>query len=197
MGKRKGGKGSEEPVIAGRSIDFLGYVFSRENVRLRKTVKHNFAVKVKRTKSETRLKQVKASYWGWCKWGHCRHLWRTITNNDMSFAEKGIKANKKTKDGKKYFSVKSVSISDVLNVPVTIVDFETGIYTSKGDDRYAVLFIKDGEQCKFVTSAFEIKNVLDQAREAEKNGQKIFPVENVIIRKRSFGDGKSSYYFDE
>lgn len=186
-----------EAVIIGRSIDYLGYVFSRENVRLRKSVKHKFAVKVKYTKNEQKLRQVKASYWGWCKWGKCRHLWNVITENDMSFAEKGIKANKRTKDGKKYFSVKSMSISDVLNVPVTILDFETGIRTSKGDDRYAVLFIKDGEQCKFVTSAFEIKNVLDQAREAEKAGQKIFPVENVIIRKRSFGDGKSSYYFDE
>lgn len=194
---RKGGKGREEPVIIGRSIDFLGYVFSRENVRLRKTVKHNFAVKIVQTKNETKLKQVKASYWGWCKWGNCRHLWRVITNNDMSFAEKGIRATKKTRDGKKYFSAKNVAITDVLNVPVTVVDFEAGIKTSKGDDRYAVLIIKDGEQCKFMTSAFEIKNVLDQAKEAEKNGQTIFPVENVIIRKRSFGDGKSSYYFDE
>ncbi len=196
MGKRSIEKDSEA-VIIGRSIDYLGYVFSRENVRLRKSVKHKFAVKVKYTKNEQKLRLVKASYWGWCKWGKCRHLWNVITENDMSFAEKGIKANKRTKDGKKYFSVKSMSISDVLNVPVTILDFETGIRTSKGDDRYAVLFIKDGEQCKFVTSAFEIKNVLDQAREAEKAGQKIFPVENVIIRKRSFGDGKSSYYFDE
>ena len=133
---RKGGKGREEPVIIGRSIDFLGYVFSRENVRLRKTVKHNFAVKIVQTKNETKLKQVKASYWGWCKWGNCRHLWRVITNNDMSFAEKGIRATKKTRDGKKYFSAKNVAITDVLNVPVTVVDFEAGIKTSKGDDRY-------------------------------------------------------------
>ena len=194
---RNGGKDSEEPVIIGRSIDFLGYVFSRNNVRLRKSVKCKFAVKVKTTKSEQKLRQVKASYWGWCKWGNCKHLWNVITNNDMSFAEKGIRANKKTKDGKKYFSAKNVAITDVLNVPVTVVDFEAGIKTSKGDDRYAVLIIKGGEQCKFMTSAFEIKNVLDQASEAEKAGQKIFPVENVIIRKRSFGDGKSSYYFDE
>ena len=78
-----------------------------------------------------------------------------------------------------------------------VVDFEAGIKTSKGDDRYAVLIIKDGEQCKFMTSAFEIKNVLELARDAEKDGQKIFPVENVIIRKRSFGDGKSTYFFEE
>ncbi len=195
---RKRGKGSEEPVIAGRSIDYLGYIFSRENVRLRKTVKHNFAVKVKRTRNETKLKQVKASYWGWCKWGRCRHLWRVITNNDMSFAAKGITASGKTKDGKKYFQVKSVSITDVLNIPIKVLDFETGITTSKGKDRYAVLYeTAAGEKCKFVTSAFEIKNVLDQARKAENEGKQIFPVENVIIRKRSFGDGKSTYYFDE
>lgn len=196
MEKREG-NGREEPVIKGRRIDYLGYVFSRENVRLRKSVKHNFAVKVKTTKSEQKLRQVKASYWGWCKWGNCKHLWNVITNNDMSFADKGIRATKKTKDGKKYFSAKNVAITDVLNVPVTVVDFEAGIKTSKGDDRYAVLIIKDGEQCKFMTSAFEIKNVLELARDAEKAGQKIFPVENVIIRKRSFGDGKSTYFFEE
>lgn len=194
---RKAGKGSEEQVMIGRSIDFLGYVFSRKNVRLRKTVKCKFAKKVKTTKSEQKRKQVKASYWGWCKWGNCRHLWKVITDNDMSFAEKGIRSSKKTRDGKKYFSAKSVAITDILNMPVTVVDFEAGIKTSKGDDRYAVLIIKDGEQCKFMTSAFEIKNVLELARDAEKAGQKIFPVENVIIRKRAFGDGKSSYYFEE
>lgn len=36
--------------------------------------------------------------------------------------------------------------------------------------------------------------MLDQAREAENNGQKIFPVENVIVKRRSLGDGKSAYY---
>ena len=39
--------------------------------------------------------------------------------------------------------------------------------------------------------------LLDQAREAENNGQKIFPVENVIVKRRSLGDGKSAYYFEE
>lgn len=183
----------------GRGIDFLGFVFSRNNVRLRKSVKHNFAIKVKKNKTnETRLKQVKAAYWGWCKWGRCRHLWKTITDNDMGFASKGIKPSSKTKDGKKYYQVKSVSITDILNVPITIIDFEVGITTSKGKDRYAVLYEDaSGERCKFVTSAFEIKNVLDQAHKAEEAGKQIFPVSGVIIRKRAFGDGKSSYYFDE
>lgn len=45
--------------------------------------------------------------------------------------------------------------------------------------------------------ALFLKDVLDQAREAENNGQKIFPVENVIVKRRSLGDGKSAYYFEE
>jgi len=191
-------KDKEEKVQIGRSIDYLGYVFSRENVRLRKSVKHKFAYKVKKTKNEAKLMQVKASYWGWCLWGNCRHLWRVITNNDMNFAEKGIRASGTTKDGKKYYQVKSVPITDILNIPITVLDFESGIQTSKGQDRYAILYTNaSGDKCKTLTSAFELKNVLDQAREAEKNGQKVFPVENVIIRRRSFGDGKSTYYFDE
>lgn len=116
----------------------------------------------------------------------------------MSFAQKGIRSSGTTKDGKKYYQVKTVPISDILNIPIKVIDFESGITTSKGSDRYAVLYeLPTKEVQKFLTSAFEIKNVLDQAREAERNGQQIFPVEGVIVRKRSFGDGKSSYYFDE
>ena len=48
-----------------------------------------------------------------------------------------------------------------------------------------------------VTNCYNLKDVLDQAREAENNGQKIFPVENVIVKRRSLGDGKSAYYFEE
>lgn len=55
----------------------------------------------------------------------------------------------------------------------------------------------DGQRSKFITNCYNLKDVLDQAREAENNGQKIFPVENVIVKRRSLGDGKSAYYFEE
>lgn len=53
-------------------------------------MKKNFARKVKRIKSRKRNREIRASYWGWCKWGDCKNLWRTITNNDMSFADRRI-----------------------------------------------------------------------------------------------------------
>ena len=56
---------------------------------------------------------------------------------------------------------------------------------------------QNGQRSKFITNCYNLKDVLDQAREAENNGQKIFPVENVIVKRRSLGDGKSAYYFEE
>lgn len=117
--------------------------------------------------------------------------------NDMSFADKGIKQSGRTKDGKKFFDVKETRLMDILNVPITVVDFETNVKTKQGEGRYCVLFEQNGQRSKFITNCYNLKDVLDQAREAENNGQKIFPVENVIVKRRSLGDGKSAYYFEE
>lgn len=186
-----------ENVVRGRRINFLGYCFTKDNDRMRKNMKKNFARKVKRIKSRKRNREIRASYWGWCKWGDCKNLWRTITNNDMSFADKGIKQSDRTKDGKKFFDVKETRLMDILNVPITVVDFETNVKTKQGEGRYCVLFEQNGQRSKFITNCYNLKDVLDQAREAENNGQKIFPVENVIVKRRSLGDGKSAYYFEE
>lgn len=49
----------------------------------------------------------------------------------MSFADKGIKQSGRTKDGKKFFDVKETRLMDILNVPITVVDFETNGRQSK------------------------------------------------------------------
>ena len=64
--------------------------------------------------------------------------------------------------------------------------------TKQGEGRYCVLFEQNGQRSKFITNCYNLKDVL-----AENNGQKIFPVENVIVKRRSLGDGKSAYYFEE
>lgn len=96
-----------------------------------------------------------------------------------------------------YKDVKETRLMDILNVPITVVDFETNVKTKQGEGRYCVLFEQNGQRSKFITNCYNLKDVLDQAREAENNGQKIFPVENVIVKRRSLGDGKSAYYFEE
>jgi hypothetical protein len=54
-----------------------------------------------------------------------------------------------------------------------------------------------GETVKFVTSAYSLKDVLDQCREKEDSGQKIFPVEGVEIQRKDVGGGKTSYKFHD
>ena len=49
----------------------------------------------------------------------------------MSFADKGIKQSGRTKDGKKFFDVKETRLMDILNVPITVVDFETNVKTKQ------------------------------------------------------------------
>lgn len=115
----------------------------------------------------------------------------------MSFAELGIKQRNRTVDGQKFFDVPETKLMDILNISMTIVDFQKNVTTKQGKDRYCVLCEYEGKKFKFITNCFNIKDVLDQAREAETGGRKIFPVENVIIRRRSLGEGKSAYYFEE
>ena len=197
-GRRKGAKGNAATV--GRPIDFLGYCFSRENVRLRKSIKKRFARKVKALKNPERKKQVLASYYGWCKWGRCAHLWNVLTDSYMSFADKGISGSTLTADGKRFFRNREVKAMDILNNPIVVVDFEKDIHTRHGDGRYAVLLHLAGETelLKLVTNSFSIKSVLDQAREHDEkfpSEPQVLPCETVL-KRRSIGDGKYDYYFE-
>ena len=181
----------------GRKIDFLGYQFTKEKTLLRKQMKKNFARKIKKIKSKKRRSEILASYHGWCKHGDCKHLWDVLTNNYMGFAKKGIKQSQRTKDGKKFFDVPPVRIMEILNVPITVIDFESNVKTKQGEDRVCVLIEINGVKKKFITNCFNLKDVLFQASELEKKGEKIFPVDEVIIRRKQLSEGKSAYYFDE
>lgn len=181
----------------GREMDYLGYCFTGERVRLRKSIKRRFARKMSKRPQEKKRQKVLASYHGWCKWADCRRLWNKLTDGDMSFATKGIRQSGLTRDGKKFFDARTQRISDILNVEITVLDFETGIRTKQGDGRYCVLFEADGRKGKFITNCYTLKDVLDEARKAEESGKKIFPVDGVVIRRREIGDGKSTYVFGD
>lgn len=204
MERRKRGDGGSVAAV-GREIDFLGYAFSRENMRLRKSIKKKFAAGIGRVKSRKRRKQIEDSYRGWCMYGRCRHLWKTITGKDMGFADKGITTVRGTlKDGKKFFDVRKVALSDITNMEMTVLDFQRNIETpdmrdhsKKNSDRYVVLvqLKSTGEKVKFITNAHSIKDVLDQCSELEDAGRTIFPVEGVAVKRKDLGGGRMSYQF--
>lgn len=174
----------------GRRIDFLGYCFTHDNIRLRKSIKQTFARKEKKIKSAERRREVRASYWGWCKWGNCRNLWNTITDNDMSFSELGISGRNTTKDGQRFFDIRKVRAMEILNVPITVLDFEPDIKTKNGGGRYAVKILFEQQEVKFITNSMTLKSQLDQVRELGK-----LPVQTKL-KKRDIGEGMTDYVFD-
>jgi hypothetical protein len=152
---------------------------------------------MKKIKSKRRKREVMASYWGWAIHANCRNLWNTLTENDMSFLDKGIRQRSQTKDGKKFFDVEVIKAIDVVNIPITVLDFQADVNTRQGDGRYCILIEMNGQRKKFITNSYNIKDVLDQARELEDKGQKIFPVENVVVKRKALGNGVTAYYFEE
>lgn len=194
---RRKGIVSARGVEVGERFDFLGYTFSRERNLMRKQTKKRFVRKARASASPERHKQILASYWGICVHGQCRNLWNKITNNDMSFASIGIKKRDRIMNGQKFFDVPDRRIIDLLNVPITVLDVQKDVSTRQGPGRYCVLCEQNGERFKFITNSLNIKDVLDQALEAEENGRDVFPVTGVVIKRKSLGDGKSCYYFEE
>ncbi len=189
----------------GRSIDFLGYAYSKGNMRLRKGIKKNFAVHRARVKSRKRRRQLEDSYKGWCMEGHCRHLWKKITGKRMGFKAKGITPPSVDRNGKQIIDAPRVQIADILNLPVDVLSYVPNIEVTdpnthqKVNDRYAVLLeIKSQHRkVKIITTSYNLKSMLDQCGAREAEGAQVFPIENVCIKKKDIGAGKSSYYFED
>lgn len=117
----------------------------------------------------------------------------------MSFADQGIKRSNTTKDGQQLFDVEEKKMMEIINVPITVVDFIAGIHTKIGEDRYAVLIEINDIRYKVLTNSYKIKDVLQQARAHDEDNKEppILPCHNVVIRRKALRDNKSDYYFDE
>ena len=171
-------------------VDFLGYVtYSSDKVLLRKRVKQNYARKLHKVKSRRRRKELIASFYGMAKHANCNHLFYVLTGKTMrSF--KDLKVAYKPEDGKKRFSGAVVSIRELVNLPIVVKDYETGIKTEQGEDRCVVSIEQNGEPKKFFTNSEEMKNILAQIR-AMPDG---FPFETTI-KTETFGKGRTKYVF--
>ena len=100
------------------------------------------------------------------------------------FSELGIKQV----DDKKIFNCQQVSISDVINCEIEVLDFIPNMKTTHGDNRYLVKFRQDGQEGKFFTNSSAIKSVLDQSPKDE------FPF-LTPIRSTKLGSSGKMYQF--
>ncbi len=182
-------KPNERVFPVGEGIDFLGYVIRPDYVRLRKRIKQKFARKMHEVKSRRRRRELVASFYGMAKHADCHKLFNKLTGKDMrSF--KDLNVAYKPEDGKKRFPGTVVSIRELVNLPIVVKDFETGIKTEQGEDRCIVAIEVNGEARKFFTNSEEMKNILAQVREIPDG----FPFE-TIIRTETFGKGRTKYVF--
>lgn len=94
-----------------------------------------------------------------------------------------------TLSDKHIFTVPQISITDILNCEIEVLDFESGIKTAHGDNRYVVKIKNEGIENKFFTNSKPIKEALDKIPKEE------FPF-RTIVRQQKFGSGNSkTYYF--
>ena len=183
-------KPSERVFPSEEGIDFLGYViYSGDHVELRKRIKQKMARKMNEVKSRKRRDVLTASFYGMAKHADCNHLFYSLTGTEMkSFKDLGV--SYAPADGKKRFPGPSISIRELVNLPIVVKDFETGIKTDQGDDRTLVSIEKNGEPFKFFTASVEMKNILEQIRDVPDG----FPFETTI-KAETFGKGKTKYVF--
>ena len=182
-------------------LDFLGYVtflITKRRPdgsveyevysRIRKRIKKTAARKLAYIKSRKRRQQVVGSFKGMACHADCKHLYLKLTNKHMSkFSELGLRYQ--PKDGKKRFNCSHMTLGQIANRPIEILEFEKDIKTRFGDSRYVVLFHFVGEvtEYKFYTDSEEMKSLLDQMEE-----RKAFPVETTI--KQQAGTGALRIY---
>lgn len=92
-------------------------------------------------------------------------------------------------DDKTVFAVPQVSITEVINFPIEVLDFESGVKTRHGEDRYIVRIRQNGIECKFFTTASPIKEALDRIKKTD------FPFQTTIKQQRfGTGSGKTFYF---
>lgn len=182
-------KPNERVFPTAEGIDFLGYVIRPNNVRLRKRIKQKFARKMREVKSRKRRRELTASFYGMTKHADCNNLFNKLTGKTMK-SFKDLNVAYKPEDGKKRFAGTVVSIRELVNIPIIVKDFETGIKTEQGEDRCIVSIEMNGEARKFFTNSEEMKNILAQIKEVPDG----FPFETTI-KTEVFGKGRTKYVF--
>ena len=172
-------------------LDFLGYVHYGTHSLLRKRIKQKAARKLAKVKSRKRRQEIIGSFKGMACHADCKHLFYKLTNQKMKkFSEMGVSYT--PADGKKRFPGKTMRLGAIVNKTIEVHDYETGINTSQGEDRYVVSFRdkQSGEWGKFFTASEEMKNILDQISDIEDG----FPFETTIVSE-VFDGGKVKYKF--
>ena len=95
----------------------------------------------------------------------------------------------KTEGERKMFNCPQVSISDVINCEIEVIDYIPNVKTQHGEGRYLIHFRQDGKEAKFFSNSSNIKSALEQISEQS------FPF-ITTIRCSTYGKAKT-YQFTQ
>ncbi len=111
----------------------------------------------------------------------CKYVHYIIFIDMKRFGDLGIQAT----DERKVFNCNQVSITDIVNCEIEVLDFIPDVKTKHGDGRYLIHYrnCQDGTEGKFFSNSTNIKNALDQVPKEE------FPF-IAIVRATKCGNGK-------
>lgn len=184
-------KPSEAVRPSDDGLDYLGYVHYGDYSLLRKRTKQNAARKLAKVRQRKRRQEIIGSFKGMACHADCKHLFYKLTYQKMKkFSEMGVTYT--PADGKKRFPGKTTRLGNICNKVIQIHDFETGVKTTQGEDRYVVSFFdpQKNEWGKFFTASEEMKSILDQVSDIEDG----FPFETTI-ESELFDGNKVKYKF--
>lgn len=165
------------PVASG--INYCGYVFYPDHTRLRKTIKINMQRRnrqlLQRGVTDEEYKKQMATYHGWCKWGNCRHLEKTIYKDKLKlFKQMEIKrlsdVQKRTWFGMEHDRFVSTNIytdSRLYENDFTVLEIEERLFDNKPG---LVVHIQiDGEDFYTITKSTSLLERFPCAWEAVGN----------------------------
>ena len=114
-----------------------------------------------------RLQEIDAAAWGALAHGnkHCKKLFKIKTG--MKLDELGIKPRSSIvgRDGKRFFDEPRINTSVVLNETIDVVDWEKGIRTRQGEDRWVLLIKYHGKGYRLIINSLRLKNFIEMLEE--------------------------------
>lgn len=154
-------------------IGFCGYRYFRDHIRLKADIVHSMYRKDKLLRkakvSDEVYKQQMASYWGWCKYSHSIALFKSVLKEkeylfNKQFDEMARFSEIATgKDKRETYTGTYWVKADILNKEVEFLKFRK--VTVRGEEKYIVQAIIDGEEGYFFTGSIGITDKLERYQE--------------------------------
>ena len=164
-----------EPKIhrLSEGLDTLGYVYygTKKDMFWRKSDKKRWLARRSRVTNKRRIQELDNAAWGQLKWGnrHCKKLFFLITgekrgsNMGVTMSRCGMKKpERKDENGVKFIEAPVITMENLRDKGVEVLDWVKNIKTENGPGRYALKVLFYGDEKKVIVNSIDIKALIDE-----------------------------------